>query len=87
MGVANSMLKLNQIGTLSETLDAIRASGAEYTSVVSHVQVKLNTTIADLVAVNAGRLKQARLRVNELAKCNQLPESRKSLGVRQNIRD
>ena len=61
MGVANSILiKLNQIGTLTETLDAIRmANNAGYTAVVSHRSGETeDTTIADLtVAVNAGQIK------------------------------
>ena len=62
MGVGNSILiKVNQIGTLTETLDAIKmAERAGYTAVVSHRSGETeDTTIADLVvAVNAGQIKQ-----------------------------
>ena len=61
MGVANSILiKLNQIGTLTETLEAIEmAKRAGYTCVISHRSGETeDTTIADLaVAVNAGQIK------------------------------
>ena len=61
MGVGNSILiKVNQIGTLTETLDAIKmAERAGYTAVVSHRSGETeDTTIADLVvAVNAGQIK------------------------------
>lgn len=60
-GVANSILiKLNQIGTLTETLNAIEmANRAGYTAVISHRSGETeDTTIADLVvAVNAGQIK------------------------------
>ena len=60
-GVANSVLiKLNQIGTLTETLDTIQlANRAGYTTVVSHRSGETeDTTIADLVvALNAGQIK------------------------------
>jgi enolase 1/2/3 len=77
MGVANSILiKLNQIGTLTETLDAISmASRAGYTSVISHRSGETeDTTIADLaVAVNAGMIKTGSAsRSDRIAKYNQL---------------
>lgn len=77
MGVANSILiKLNQIGTLTETLDAIQmANRAGYTAVVSHRSGETeDTTIADVVvAVNAGQIKTgAPSRSERVAKYNQL---------------
>jgi enolase len=64
-GVANSILiKLNQIGTLSETLDTIAmAHRAGYTAVVSHRSGETeDSTIADLVvAVNAGQINRGSL--------------------------
>jgi enolase len=76
-GVANSILiKLNQIGTLTETLNAIEtASRAGYTAVISHRSGETeDTTIADLVvAVNAGQIKTgAPARSERVAKYNQL---------------
>ncbi|MFM7271660.1 MAG: phosphopyruvate hydratase [Actinomycetes bacterium] len=76
-GVANSILiKVNQIGTLTETLDAIElASGAGYTSVMSHRSGETeDTTIADLaVATNCGQIKTgAPARSDRVAKYNQL---------------
>lgn len=77
MGVANSILiKLNQIGTLTETLDAIQmANRAGYTAVISHRSGETeDTTIADIaVAVNAGQIKTgAPARSERVAKYNQL---------------
>ena len=77
LGVANSILiKLNQIGTLTETLNAIEmANRAGYTAVVSHRSGETeDTTIADLVvAVNAGQIKTgAPARSERVAKYNQL---------------
>ncbi|MBU3108720.1 phosphopyruvate hydratase [Clostridium gasigenes] len=77
MGVANSILiKLNQIGTLTETLNAIEmANRAGYTAVISHRSGETeDTTIADLVvAVNAGQIKTgAPARSERVAKYNQL---------------
>ncbi|MEG0035496.1 MAG: phosphopyruvate hydratase [Oscillospiraceae bacterium] len=77
MGVANSILiKLNQIGTLTETLDTIQmAHRAGYTAVVSHRSGETeDTTIADVsVAVNAGQIKTgAPSRIDRVAKYNQL---------------
>jgi len=76
-GVANSILiKLNQIGTVTETLDAIEmAKRASYTTVISHRSGETeDTTIADLaVAVNAGQIKTGSLsRSDRIAKYNQL---------------
>ena len=76
-GVANSVLiKLNQIGTLTETLDAIQlANRAGYTTVVSHRSGETeDTTIADLVVgLNAGQIKTgAPSRTDRVAKYNQL---------------
>lgn len=77
MGVANSILiKLNQIGSLTETLEAIQmANRAGYTAVISHRSGETeDTTIADLsVAVNAGQIKTgAPARSERVAKYNQL---------------
>ncbi|KNF10117.1 enolase Eno [Gottschalkia purinilytica] len=76
-GVANSILiKLNQIGTITETLDAIEmAKRAGYTAVISHRSGETeDATIADLaVAVNAGQIKTgAPSRTDRVAKYNQL---------------
>jgi enolase len=75
--VCNSVLiKLNQIGTLTETLDAIQlANRAGYTAVVSHRSGETeDTTIADLVVgLNAGQIKTgAPSRTDRVAKYNQL---------------
>ena len=75
--IANSILiKLNQIGTLSETLDAINmAHDAGYTAVVSHRSGETeDSTIADLcVAMNTGQIKTGSLsRSDRVAKYNQL---------------
>lgn len=84
-GVANSILiKLNQIGTLTETLNAIEmAERAGYTAVVSHRSGETeDTTIADLVvAVNAGQIKTgAPARSERVAKYNQLLRIEDELG-------
>jgi len=84
-GVANSILiKLNQIGTLTETLNAIEmANRAGYTAVVSHRSGETeDTTIADLVvAVNAGQIKTgAPARSERVAKYNQLIRIQEELG-------
>ena len=76
-GIANSILiKVNQIGTLTETLDAIAmAHRAGYTAIISHRSGETeDTTIADLaVAVNAGQIKSgAPSRSDRVAKYNQL---------------
>jgi len=86
-GVANSILvKVNQIGTLSETLDAIElAREASYTAVISHRSGETeDTTIADLaVAVNAGQIKTgAPSRTDRVAKYNQLLRIEEELGDR-----
>ena len=77
MHVANAILiKVNQIGTLTETLDAIEmAKRAGYTAIVSHRSGETeDTTIADLVvATNAGQIKTgAPSRTDRVAKYNQL---------------
>jgi len=77
LGVANSILiKVNQIGTLTETLDTIEmAKRAGYTNVISHRSGESeDSTIADLaVAVNAGQIKTgAPCRTDRIAKYNQL---------------
>lgn len=82
---ANSILiKLNQIGTITETLDAISmATRAGYTSVISHRSGETeDTTIADLaVAVNAGQIKTgAPSRTDRVAKYNQLLRIEEELG-------
>ncbi len=84
-GVANSILiKVNQIGTLTETLEAIQmASVAGYTSVISHRSGETeDTTIADLaVATNAGQIKTgAPSRSERVAKYNQLLRIEELLG-------
>ncbi len=84
-GVANSILiKVNQIGTLTETLQTIEmAHKAGYTSVVSHRSGETeDTTIADIaVATNAGQIKTGSLsRSDRLAKYNQLLRINEDLG-------
>ncbi|MDR0308483.1 MAG: phosphopyruvate hydratase [Coriobacteriales bacterium] len=84
-GVANSILiKLNQIGTLTETLETIQmAKQAGYTCVISHRSGETeDTTIADLaVAVNAGQIKTgAPARTDRVAKYNQLIRIEEELG-------
>ena len=84
-GVANSILiKLNQIGTLSETLDAVKmASTAGYTSVVSHRSGETeDTTISDLVvALETGQIKTGSAsRTDRIAKYNQLLRIEEELG-------
>ena len=86
-GVANSILiKLNQIGTLSETLDAITmAREAGYTAVVSHRSGETeDTTIADLaVGAATGQIKTGSLcRSDRVAKYNQLLRIEEALGAR-----
>ncbi|ACV64626.1 enolase [Desulfofarcimen acetoxidans DSM 771] len=85
-GVANSILiKVNQIGTLTETLDAIEmAKRAGYTAVVSHRSGETeDSTIADLVvATNAGQIKTgAPSRTDRVAKYNQLLRLEEDLAV------
>jgi len=84
-GIANSILiKVNQIGTLTETLDAIEmAKRAGYTAVVSHRSGETeDTTIADLaVATNAGQIKTGSLcRTDRVCKYNQLLRIEDELG-------
>jgi enolase len=84
-GLANSILiKVNQIGTLSETLDAVDlAHRAGYTSVMSHRSGETeDATIADLaVAANCGQIKTGSLaRSDRLAKYNQLLRIEEALG-------
>jgi enolase len=86
-GVANSLLvKVNQIGTLSETLSAVdRAHRAAYTTVMSHRSGETeDTTIADLaVAVGSGQIKTgAPCRSDRTAKYNQLLRIEEGLGPR-----
>ena len=86
-GVANAILiKLNQIGTLTETLEAIElARGAGYASVISHRSGETeDTTIADVaVATNAGQIKTgAPCRSDRVAKYNQLLRIEEELGDR-----
>lgn len=85
LGVANSILiKVNQIGTLTETLDAIEtAKKAGYTAIVSHRSGETeDTTIADLaVAVNSGQIKTgAPSRTDRVAKYNRLLRIEEELG-------
>jgi len=84
-GLANSLLvKVNQIGTLSETLEAVSAAQrAGYTAVMSHRSGETeDTTIADLaVATNCGQIKTGSLaRSDRLAKYNQLIRIEEELG-------
>ncbi|MFN7359931.1 MAG: phosphopyruvate hydratase, partial [Brevundimonas sp.] len=84
-GLANSILvKVNQIGTLSETLDAVEmAHRAGYTSVMSHRSGETeDATIADLaVATNCGQIKTGSLaRSDRTAKYNQLLRIEEMLG-------
>lgn len=86
MGVANSILiKLNQIGTLTETIDAVNMAGAAgYTSVVSHRSGETeDTTIADLVvALGTGQIKTGSAsRTDRIAKYNQLLRIEEQLGA------
>jgi phosphopyruvate hydratase len=84
-GIANSILiKVNQIGTLTETFDAIEmAKKAGYTAVVSHRSGESeDTTIADIVVgLNAGQIKTGSLsRTDRIAKYNQLLRIEEGLG-------
>ena len=83
--MANAILiKVNQIGTLTETLDAIQmANRAGYTAIVSHRSGETeDATIADIaVAVNAGQIKTgAPSRTDRVAKYNQLLRIEEELG-------
>jgi enolase len=85
-GVANSILiKVNQIGTLTETLDAVEmAKEAGYTAVISHRSGETeDVTIADIaVATNAGQIKTGSLcRTDRVAKYNQLLRIEEELGA------
>jgi len=85
LGVANSILvKVNQIGTLTETLDAVKlAQRAGYTAILSHRSGETeDTTIADLaVATDAGQIKTgAPARSDRVAKYNQLLRIEEELG-------
>jgi enolase len=85
MGVCNSILiKVNQIGTLTETLDAIEmAKTASYTAVVSHRSGETeDSTIADIVvATNAGQIKTgSACRTDRICKYNQLLRIEENLG-------
>ena len=87
LGIGNSILiKVNQIGTLTETLDAIAmANRAGYTAIISHRSGETeDTTIADLaVALNAGQIKSgAPSRSDRVAKYNQLLRIEEELGDR-----
>ena len=87
LGTANSILiKVNQIGSLTETLDAIElAKRNDYTSVISHRSGETeDTTIADIaVATNAGQIKTGSLsRSDRIAKYNQLLRIEDTLGER-----
>jgi enolase len=91
MGVANSVLiKLNQIGTLTETLETIeRAKEADYTCVVSHRSGETEDTfMADVtVAANCGQIKSGSIsRSERLAKYNQLLRIEEELGDAANYR-
>jgi len=85
-GTANSILvKVNQIGTLTETLEAVEmAKRAKYTSVISHRSGETeDATIADIaVATNAGQIKTGSLsRTDRIAKYNQLLRIEERLGA------
>ena len=89
-GVANSILiKVNQIGTLTETLDAVEmAHKAGYTAVMSHRSGETeDSTIADLaVATNCGQIKTGSLaRSDRIAKYNQLLRIEEELGAQPNM--
>ena len=82
------LIKVNQIGTLTETFDAIEmAKEAGYTAVVSHRSGETeDSTIADIaVATNAGQIKTGSLsRTDRIAKYNQLLRIEDQLGELQN---
>ncbi|HEX3073113.1 MAG TPA: phosphopyruvate hydratase, partial [Ignavibacteriales bacterium] len=85
-GIANSILiKVNQIGTLTETLEAIEmAKVAGYTNVISHRSGETeDVTIADIaVATNAGQIKTGSAsRTDRIAKYNQLLRIEEELGA------
>jgi len=78
-------VKVNQIGTLTETLDAVQmAQNASYTAVISHRSGETeDVTIADIaVATNAGQIKTGSLcRTDRVAKYNQLLRIEEELGA------
>jgi enolase len=85
-GIANSILvKVNQIGTVTETINAVRLAQTNgYTSIMSHRSGETeDTTIADLaVALNCGQIKTGSAsRTDRLAKYNQLIRIEEELGV------
>ncbi|MBW1890825.1 MAG: phosphopyruvate hydratase, partial [Deltaproteobacteria bacterium] len=91
-GIANSILiKLNQIGTVTETLDAIEmAKQSGYTTVISHRSGETEDTfIADLVVgVNGGQIKTGSMsRSDRVAKYNQLIRIEEELGVAAQFSD
>ena len=86
MGVANSILvKVNQIGTLTETFDAIEmANENKYTAVISHRSGETeDTTIADIaVASNAGQIKTGSLsRSDRYCEIQPTPSNRRGVGT------
>jgi enolase len=91
-GIANSILiKLNQIGTVTETLDSIEmANQAGYTTVISHRSGETEDTfISDLVVgVNSGQIKTGSLsRSDRIAKYNQLIRIEEELGAAARFAD
>ena len=91
-GVANALLvKLNQIGTVTETFDAVRmASDAQYATIISHRSGETeDTTIADLAVGNgAGQIKTGSAsRSDRVAKYNQLLRIKKNSVVRRRLQD
>jgi enolase len=85
-GIANSILvKVNQIGTVTETINAVRLAQTNgYTSIMSHRSGETeDTTIADLaVALNCGQIKTGSAsRTDRMAKYNQLIRIEEELGV------
>ncbi len=90
-GVANSILvKVNQIGTLTETIDAVQTAYRNgYTAVMSHRSGETeDTTIADLaVALNTGQIKTGSAsRTDRIAKYNQLAADRRDSRCRSQVR-
>lgn len=90
-GIANSILiKLNQIGTVSETIEAVRfAQSSAYTAIISHRSGETeDTTIADFaVGVSAGQIKTGSLcRSDRIAKYNQLLRIEEYLGESSNFK-
>ena len=91
-GIANSILiKLNQVGTVTETLDAIEmAKSAGYTTVISHRSGETEDTfIADLaVGINSGQIKTGSMsRTDRVAKFNQLIRIEAELGATARFSD